>query len=138
MIKIIDNTKRKSIIRRMGKIFKGNQKTKYENAITSIQDYVETLEDARDSLRDKLDTYNRNEELSKLRDDLYEAKRNSLLQLNATERERLADFKHKHYKECGNSGDFEYRVTGTGVGSIIKVKCTKCMDIEDITDFESW
>lgn len=50
-------------------------------------------------------------------------------------------FIQKHYKtcSCGKAGiTFEYGLTGTGIGTAIYIRCTKCGEREDITDFGNW
>ena len=55
------------------------------------------------------------------------------------------DFRQRHYEQCalplnsksaGNT--YIYELTGTGLGTCIKITCPICGQSEDITDIDSW
>ena len=55
------------------------------------------------------------------------------------------NFRYRHYEKCalplnnksaGNT--YIYELTGTGLGTCIKITCPICGQSEDITDIDSW
>lgn len=123
---------------RMIKYFRRIYKDKVTNSIKTITDYIDQLEQDTQRLQDKVSSFNKDEEIQRNKDIAVHNLNHSLLQLSDLEHERIKAFKHKHYKECGNSGDYEYRLVGTGIGTVITVKCPKCMSAENVTDSSSW
>lgn len=64
------------------------------------------------------------------------------LSLNELENWRAHEFCEKH-KDCVSDfgaigGGFSFIFTPTSIGTIVKIKCEKCGEIVDITDFDSW
>ena len=62
----------------------------------------------------------------------------SLCNLTDKEDERINKFRNKHYKKCGNGNKYLYELTGTGIGTIIKITCPICGKQKDVTDSDSW
>lgn len=48
------------------------------------------------------------------------------------------DQKERHHQSCKNGSRFIYDLQGTGIGTIVKIKCPICGKEEDITDLDSW
>lgn len=44
----------------------------------------------------------------------------------------------RHWKSCNNPSNFIYDLTGTGIGTVIKIKCPVCGEEQDITDYDCW
>lgn len=65
-------------------------------------------------------------EIQKYKDEVMKVRENSLLQLSSNESENIRDFRIKHFESCGNTGDYEYRLIGTGIGTDITIKCPIC------------
>lgn len=42
------------------------------------------------------------------------------------------------YNQSYNGSRFIYDLQGTGIGTVVKIKCPICGAEEDITDIESW
>lgn len=122
----------------MNNIFRKQHKNYFKSGIQAIYDYVNHLEKENEKLRDKLATFNKDDEIQKHKEATTHNLNHSLLQLSDLENERIKAFKQKHYKECGNGGDYEYKLVGTGIGTVITVKCPKCMSAENVTDSSSW
>ena len=113
-------------------------RNKVNKSITSINEYIDQLEKDNERLTDRLQNINKDDEIQKYKDQAYNTFNNSLLQLSDIEKERIVAFKKKHYEECGNGNDFEYRLIGTGFDTDIIIRCPKCMDVENVTDTGSW
>ena len=66
--------------------------------------------------------------------------------LTETESLRAKDFKEKHGKSCKTYNKFgfpsgplySYIFTPNGIGTGVEIKCTRCEEIKDITDIDSW
>ena len=64
--------------------------------------------------------------------------------LNEKEEKEYIDFvkKHKkcreHSEDCLGNFYLSYKITPTGIGDIIKIKCEQCGEEKDITDIDSW
>jgi len=92
-----------------------------------------------------LQEWNKDEEIQKAQKEADYWRLHSLCHLSDKELERLDDFHQRHYEKCalplhskiaGNT--YIYELTGTGIGTIIKVTCPLCGESEDITDTSSW
>ena len=59
----------------------------------------------------------------------------SLMVLSDKELAAKKEFQNHH--SHANS-TFIYTLTGTGIGTAIKIKCPKCGEEKDITDMDSW
>lgn len=64
----------------------------------------------------------------------------SLLVMTKKEAEAKRAFTKKHYEmhKPMETSKYIYTLTGTGVGTVITIKCPICNAEEDITDDESW
>lgn len=96
-------------------------------------------------LQHKLDSWNKDEEIRKYRDEAEDARRHSLISMSDKEMEANKAFRKKHYESCAKpmhskavGNTYIYEITGTGIGTIIKITCPLCGESEDITDTDSW
>ena len=97
-----------------------------------------------ESLLKRLEEFDKDVEIKKMKDELDSVYRNSLVVLSDVEKERLDGFHDKHY--CiHNDGKYKafcntyvYKITGTGLGNCIEVECPICHERLDITDVSSW
>ena len=105
-----------------------------DKSIDSVIQYIDQLEKDNERLTNRIQEFNKDNEIQKYKDQAYNAFSNSLFQLSDVEKERILGFKKKHYKECGNGNDFEYRLMGTGFDTDITIKCSKCMQSENVTE----
>ena len=123
----------------MSKTFKFiKSENDYQNAMQVITDYINNLRVENQTLRDTLNSYNKDEEIAKLKTETDELRDNSLIVLYPKEKDRIKAFKQKHYEKCSNSNEYTYHMTGTGIGTVVKVQCPVCKEIQDVTDVESW
>lgn len=110
-------------------------RNKVNKSITNINEYIDQLEKDNEQLTNRVQKFNKDNEIQKYKDQAYSTFNNSLFQLSDIEKERISAFKNKHYKECGNGNDFEYRLIGTGFDTDITIKCSKCMQNENVTEW---
>lgn len=94
-------------------------------------------------LRQRLREYNKDKEIQKLQDQIKYMQSHSLCHLSDLEKERIYNFTNKHYelhkdgkKLTGST--YQYTLSGTGIGTIIEIKCPICGEEEDVTDTSNW
>ena len=116
----------------------------------NIKDTLKELETQIDMLQDDKEYYRRlyvevrdekfkDEELKKVKEELEFYKRNSLVVLSDEQRERAKEFQHEHYKKCETGPrSFVYTVTPTNVITIVELRCPKCGEIIDVSNYNEW
>lgn len=112
-----------------------------DNLLSQICDEYKQVCAQRDSLQKRLTEFNADEEIRKANERVDYMRRHSLHIMSDKEMEANNRFVQKHYETCccGKAGiTFEYGLTGTGIGTAIYIRCTKCGEQEDITDFNNW
>lgn len=105
--------------------------------LIEIAEYVKSKEDLAEERLKRLEEYNKEEEIVKLKKEIEYLRGNSVAIMSDKEKELYKNFSCRHNEKC-NSSSSEIRVTGTGIGDVIKCFCPKCGEIEDITDITSW
>ena len=104
-----------------------------ENQINILQ---EDKEDYRQAYLEVKDEKFENEEVKRLKEELDFYKRNSLVVLSDTQRERAEEFQREHYKKCDTGHrSFVYTVTPTNVITIVELRCPKCGEIIDVSNY---
>ena len=60
--------------------------------------------------------------------------------LNEQEQDSLYIWEKEHSKKCQPNRETTYPITftPTSIGVKIEVKCSKCSEIKDLTDYSSW
>jgi hypothetical protein len=114
-------------------IFRANGHVKM---LSDLSAYIENLILSNEELRTKLNDWNKDEEIQKLKGEIDEIRRNNIHLLSSTEKKDAQEFSEKHYYSC--KGNTSYTFVGTGIGTSIKVRCTKCNKEKDITDISNW
>lgn len=121
---------RKAILR--GKDIKDTLK-ELEALINLLQ---EDKEDYRQAYLEVKDEKFKDEELTRLREELEFYKRNSLVTLSDVQKKRADEFIHEHYKKCDTGHrSFVYTVTPTNVITIVELRCPKCGEIIDVSNY---
>lgn len=112
-----------------------------------IKDSLKELESQIDMLQDDKEYYRRlyvevrdekfkDEELKKVKEELDFYKRNSLVVLTDKQRERAEEFQREHYEKCDTGHrSFVYTVTPTNVITIVELRCPKCGEIIDVSNY---
>lgn len=112
-----------------------------------IKDTLKELESQIDMLQDDKEYYRRlyvevrderfkDEELKKVKEELDFYKRNNLVTLSDAQKERAEEFQHEHYKKCKTGHrSFTYTVTPTNVITIVELRCPKCGEIIDVSNY---
>lgn len=89
----------------------------------------------------RISEFDAQEEIQKARKYAAEVWEHSLYMMSDKEMEARNKFVSRHGKtcSCGKVGiTFEYGLTETGIGTAIYIRCTKCGEQENITDFDNW
>lgn len=103
---------------------------------TQIDILQEDKEDYRQAYLEVKDEKFENEEIKRLKEELEFYKRNSLVTLSDKQRERAKEFQHEHYEKCDTGHrSFVYTVTPTNVITIVELRCPKCGEIIDVSNY---
>lgn len=111
----------------------------------NIQQSVETIKQSVDHLirdnkvlRLQIKEFNKDAEIQAKDKELKSVWDRALCVMSDKESKARREFVEQHYKSCGNAGTYIYELSGTGIGTVIKIKCPVCGAEEDITDYDSW
>lgn len=97
----------------------------------------EDKEDYRQAYLEVKDEKFKDEELTRLREELEFYKRNSLVTLSDVQKKRADEFIHEHYKKCdAGHRSFVYTVTPTNVITVVELRCPVCGEIIDVSDYD--
>lgn len=114
-------------------------KSEFEESLDKVRALYERELRTSDWLRKKLDYYDQNEEIKKARENLNEIWSRALYIMQPKEQQANKAFVEKHFNLHPRKNlTYTYSLTGTGLGTIIKVTCPLCGETEDITDTSSW
>lgn len=96
----------------------------------------EDKEDYRQAYLEIKDEKFKDEEVKRLKEELDFYKRNNLVTLSDAQRERAEEFQREHYKKCDTGHrSFVYTVTPTNVITIVELRCPKCGEIIDVSNY---
>lgn len=106
-----------------------------------VKTLIEDKERAWESHHKLREEYDKDEEVSKLKQELEDLRNRAYLVLNENEQKALKEFSRLHYDKCykkhkGRTTHIEFY--GTGIGDVIIAKCPCCGDAKDISDVDSW
>lgn len=117
----------------------------FEEAINILKKEYENLDNQNDKLRERLLSFNQEEEIKKANDRANYYRDHALLILSDQEKAAQKDFILRHFENCAlplhnktKGNTYIYTITGTGFGSIIEITCPICGATKDITDTDSW
>lgn len=103
---------------------------------TQIDILQEDKEDYRQAYLEVKDEKFKDEEVKRLKEELDFYKRNNLVTLSDVQRERAEEFQREHYKKCETGHrSFVYTVTPTNVITIVELRCPKCGEIIDVSNY---
>lgn len=116
-----------------------------QQSLNSIKQAVNYLVRDNKALRATLNKYNKDVEIKakdveiKAKDDeIRSIQQRSISVLSPAEYERDKEFRERHYQICKNGSHFIYDLQGTGIGTVVKIRCPVCGVEEDITDTSCW
>ena len=132
---------------------KRNMDEMWEKAILRGKDVKEILQELSDKIElmqedhnDLVESYRKlkdekfkDEEIKRLKEELDFYQRNTLVTLSDKQRENARRFQKEHYENCETGmRSFKYTIIPTGIGNVVEIRCPKCGEILDLTDYDLW
>lgn len=116
----------------------GDPEKNIQQSVETIKKSVDYLVRDNKALRATINRYDKESGIKAKEDEIREIHQRAITVLSPKEYERDKAFRDRHYQICKNGSRFIYDLQGTGIGTIVKVKCPVCGIEEDITDIDSW
>lgn len=108
----------------------------YEALRADMDLFIKDLMERNKELSARLAAYSEAEEVKKLKEKVEYYQRHSLHVLTDKEYKDAQAFREYHWDVC--KGNTAYILSGTGVGTAVAIKCTKCGKEENITEYDNW
>ena len=111
--------------------------------LQELSDKIELMQEDHDDLvesyRKLKDEKFKDEEIKRLKEELDFYQRNTLVTLSDKQRENARRFQKEHYENCDTGMmSFKYTIIPTGIGNVVEIRCPKCGEILDLTDYALW
>ena len=111
--------------------------------LQELSDKIELMQEDHDDLvesyRKLKDEKFKDEEIKRLKEELDFYQRNTLVTLSDKQRENARCFQKEHYENCDTGMmSFKYTIIPTGIGNVVEIRCPKCGEILDLTDYDLW
>ena len=111
--------------------------------LQELSDKIELMQEDHDDLvesyRKLKDEKFKDEEIKRLKKELDFYQRNTLVTLSDKQRENARRFQKEHYENCETGMmSFKYTIIPTGIGNVVEIRCPKCGEILDLTDYDLW
>ena len=111
--------------------------------LQELSDKIELMQedhnDLVESYRKLKDEKFKDEEIKRLKEKLDFYQRNTLVTLSDKQRENARRFQKEHYENCDTGMmSFKYTIIPTGIGNVVEIRCPKCGEILDLTDYDLW
>ena len=111
--------------------------------LQELSDKIELMQEDHDDLvesyRKLKDKKFKDEEIKRLKEELDFYQRNTLVTLSDKQRENARRFQKEHYENCETGMmSFKYTIIPTGIGNVVEIRCPKCGEILDLTDYDLW
>lgn len=119
-------------------ILLGDPEKNIQQSVETIKQSVDYLIRDNKALRLQIKEFNKDTEIQAKDKELKSVWDHALCVMSDKESKTRRKFVEQHYKSCGNAGTYIYELSGTGIGTVIKIKCPVCGAEEDITDYDSW
>lgn len=115
----------------------GDPEENIRQKLESIKKSVDSLVLDNKALRSQIKGFNKDVAIKAKDDEIRSIYQRSIAVLSPVEYERAKTFREKHYQSFKNNR-YIYDLEGTGIGTIVKIKCPVCGEEKDITDLDSW
>ena len=108
------------------------------------KELYEIEQEERREAQKRLAEFNKDDEIAELREQLTRTRKYSLMNMSDKEYEAAKAFREKHWQmhnggqSKGVANTYQYELTGTVIGTCIKIRCPICGEEKDITDIDSW
>lgn len=107
-----------------------------EKILSNLETFVDKVIDERNSLNEKLQSYNKDERISELLKANEELRLNSVHILSKHEKDEFKKFTKLHRKSCENG--VRFIISSDNIGTDVTVQCKKCELEKNITDYSNW
>jgi len=115
----------------------------FDKTVEKLRKQYHQMEDRVKDMQSRLREFRKDAEIADANAEMDYIRRHALHIFSDKERTADTAFRRRHYemhtphtKASGNT--YIYTLTGTGIGTCVKVKCPVCGEEEDITDIGSW
>lgn len=112
------------------------KRMKSDDLIEGLRLYIEGMHKRIDRLEAQVREFNKDEEIEKLNKEIDRLRVNSLHIFSEKEKLEAKEFSNEHYKKCKSNSS--YSIEGTGIGSVVTIRCLKCDKSKNITDTDNW
>ena len=109
---------------------------KKKQCMGQLQEFIDGLIGTIGRLEERLNSYNKDDEIKRLQDANAQLRSNSLYILSDKEEQKAKAFRKEHWETC--KGNVFYVITPTGIGTGVDVVCSKCKTEQNITDYTDW
>ena len=114
-----------------------------KSILQELSDKIELMQEDHDDLvesyRKLKDEKFKDEEIKRLKEELDFYQRNTLVTLSDKQRENARRFQKEHRDNCETGmRSFKYTIIPTGIGNVVEIRCPKCGEILDLTDYDMW
>ena len=117
----------------------------FDKQIKGLKESYEDMENQVQLMRERLDSWNKDEELQKAKQEVREAHQHSLCYLTTKEMQNRDNFIADHFKKCIISNGrliprprtWIYTLDYTALGTVISITCPICHETKDITDYDN-
>ena len=116
----------------------GDPKKNIQQSVETIKKYVDYLVRDNKALRATIKRYDKESGIKAKEDEIHSIQQRAISALSPVEHDHDKAFRERHHQSCKNGSRFIYDLQGTGIGTIVKIKCPICGKEEDITDLDSW
>lgn len=100
-----------------------------QQSLNSIKQAANYLMRDNKALRATLNKYNKDVEIKAKDDEIRSIQQRSISVLSPVEYERDKEFRERHYQICKNGSHFIYDLQGTGIGTVVKIRCPVCLSL---------
>lgn len=110
----------------------------FKKSVENMIDYINFCTEEVEKYKKQLEEYNKDKEIEKRDEKIKYLREHSLFEMTDDELIEDKAFRAEHYKKCKNGNSYIYELTGTEIGTCIKVTCPVCKKSKDITDIKGW
>lgn len=110
----------------------------FKKSVENMIDYINFCTEEVERYKKQVEEYNKDKEITKRDEKIKYLQEHSLFEMTDDELMDDKAFRAEHYKKCKNGNSYLYELTGTGIGTCIKITCPVCKKSKDITDVKGW
>lgn len=112
----------------------------FNNIIKDLTEYVDDLKQTiknKDKEIDRLNNFNRDEEIEKYKKEIARLHKNSLYIFSDRQMQKIKEFREEHYKKCECSY-YDIIVSPTEIEDSVKIECFECGEQLDLNEYYKW